>query len=199
MKVFLILLFGLTAHLSSSFAESAQPLQVNIQGARYFSQKEYDKLMAAKKLIEVVVNSADFKTAVTNFTYNGQKAFVQNNGLTNEQVFSYLMLGAEKFPTQTPEDHLMDFDIELYTSSWFGRGTLGYTNQDTKTIHINTRFYDGAAVNEIAMNMVHEWTHKMGFDHDSNRTARRDYSVPYAVGYLVRDLGKKLTTTSTLP
>ena len=100
------------------------------------------------------------------------------------------MTGAEEYPTQTQADHLMNFDIELYTSSWFGRGTLGYTDINTKTIHINTRFYNTAQPFQIAMNMVHEWCHKMGFDHDSARTARRDFSVPYAIGYIVRDLAQ---------
>ncbi len=186
MKKAFILLFGVLFFSSAI----AQPLKVNIQSARYFSQSEYDKLMAAQKLIEKVINGAEFKNRVLNFTYNGQTTFVQNNGMTNQQIYDYMMTGAEMYPTQTPADSLMDFDLELYTSSWFGRGTLGYTDTSTKTIHMNTRFYDGAGPADVAMNLTHEWLHKMGFDHDSNRTARRDYSVPYAIGYIMRDLGK---------
>ena len=186
---------GLMITATSAYASGTGGLTVNFQSTKYFDQTEFDKLIQAKKLIEVVINSEEFKTAVLNFSYNGATEFVQNNGMTNQQIYDYLMTGAEMYPNQTPADHLMDFDLELYTSSWFGRGTLGYTDVNTKTIHMNTRFYDKAAVNGVAMNLVHEWCHKMGFDHDSNRTARRDYSVPYAIGYVIRDLGAKKTLT----
>jgi hypothetical protein len=192
MKTLLALCLILASTISSAVAQTSEPLTVNIQGARNFSSDEAAKLAEAEKLINVVVNSEAFKTAVLNFSYNGVPGFVQNLGMTNAEIYDYLMMGAEKYPVQTAADHKMDFDIELYTSSWFGRGTLGYTDINTQTIHINTRFYDKSAPNQIAMNMVHEWTHKMGFDHDQNRTARRDYSVPYGVGYLVRDLAAKI-------
>ena len=198
MKTLLFVLFALCAYFPTSFAQPVEPLTVNLDGARNFSQDDYDKLVTATKLINVVVNSEDFKNAVLNFSYSGAKEFVQNLDMTNSQIYSYLMLGAEKYPAQTSVDHVMNFDLELYTSNWFGRNTLGYTDITTKTIHMNTRFYDRAEPYEIAMNMVHEWTHKMGFDHDKQRTDRRDYSVPYGVGYIVRDLASKINV-STLP
>jgi hypothetical protein len=70
---------------------------------------------------------------------------------------------------------------------------IGYTNQNTLTIFINRVIYQKTEVYKIAMNLVHEWTHKMGYDHDFKATARRPASVPYAVGYMVRDMGKALT------
>jgi hypothetical protein len=204
MKAILVLLFGITAHLSTSYAETALanplnergPLTVSVDGSRNFSEAETVKLEQAEKLINIVMNSDEFKNAVLNFSYNGVPGFVQNLGMTNQEIYDYLMQGAERYPAQTEADHKMNFDIELYTSSWFGRGTLGYTDTSTKTIHINTRFYDKTEANGIAMNMVHEWTHKMGFDHDQNRTARRDYSVPYGVGYIVRDLAAKINLST---
>ena len=186
---------GLMTAATSAYAGTTGGLSVNFQKTTYFSQTQFDKLVQAKQLIETVINSEDFKAAVLNFKYDGKNEFVQNNGMTNQQIYDFLMTGAEQFPKQTSADKAMDFNIELYTSSWFGRGTLGYTNIDDPTIHINTRFYNPAQVNAVAMNMVHEWTHKMGFDHDANRTARRDFSVPYAIGYLIRDLGAKMKTT----
>ncbi len=191
----LIMIFtGLMTAATSAHAGTTGSLGVNLQKTKYFNQSQYDTLLQAKALIEVVINSEEFKKAIINFKYEGKNEFVQNNGLTNQQVYDNLMTGAEMYPKQTAVDGMMDFDLELYTSSWFGRGVLGYTNQDTTVISINTRFYNNAEVNAIAMNLVHEWTHKMGFGHDANRTARRDFSVPYAVGYLIRDLAKKPLT-----
>lgn len=171
----------------------AEALTVQFDGVRYFNQAQADKLNAAKKLVELVINSRLFKERVLNFTYNGQKIFVQNNGLSNQQVYDLLMTGAERYPRQNPSDSTMNFDLELYTPKWYqSNNVLGYTSQNTETIYINKNFYNRAEVNEIAMNLTHEWCHKMGFDHDFKSTSRRPFSVPYGIGYLVRDLANEL-------
>jgi hypothetical protein len=43
---------------------------------------------------------------------------------------------------------------------------------------------------EVAGNLAHEWTHKLGFGHES--AAEHD-SVPYGIGYIVREMGEKLS------
>lgn len=166
-------------------------LSVQVDSMKNFNQVQVDKLNLAKRIVQFVINSAEFKNRVFNFTYNNQKTFVQNNGLSNEQVYNLLMTGAEKYPKQTAQDQTMNFQLELYAPKWYqSNNVLGYTSQTDPIIHINKNFYNSAEVFEIAMNLTHEWCHKMGFDHDSKATARRPYSVPYAIGYLVRDLGQ---------
>ena len=183
----LTLLFMMSAPV---WAQSSQPLLMNIHTAENFTDQQYDKLMQAKQLVELIINSAAFKSRVLNFSYNGTQEFVQNNGMSNQQIYDFLMSGAEMFPAQTAADHFMDFDLVLYKPKWYqSKKVLGYTDQSTNVIHINKSFFNQASVNEIAMNLVHEWVHKMGFDHDFKNTPRRPSSVPYAVGYIVRDLG----------
>jgi hypothetical protein len=174
-------------------APRAIALTVQFDGVRYFNQQQYDKLQAAKKVIDVLINTEAFKKRVQDFTYGGQKAFVQNNGLSNQQVYDLLMTGAEKYPRQTSEDQTMNFDLELYSPRWYqSNNVLGYTSQDTKTIFINRNFYNRAEIFEIAMNLTHEWCHKVGFGHDSRATERRPYTVPYGIGYIIRDLASTL-------
>lgn len=174
------------------YSNDAHALRVNLQAAKYFNQAEYDKLQLAIQMVDRIVGGEEFKKRVLNFTYNGQKAFVQNGGQTNQQVYDFLMTGAERWPNQTAADQLMDANLELYTPSGFqSRNVIGYTNQNTLTVWINRTIYRQNEVFKIAMNLVHEWTHKMGFDHDSKATSRRPYSVPYGVGYIVRDIGQE--------
>lgn len=189
MKGFKRFWFGMGALLAT--AASAQALTVQLDGVRYFNQAQTDKLNLAKRVVELVVNSREFKDRVLQFKYQSKLQFVQNAGLSNEQIYNVLMTGAEKYPKPTAEDQAMNFDLELYKPAWYqSNNVLGYTSQSDKTIHINKNFYDRAEVYEIAMNLTHEWCHKMGFDHDSKSTARRPYSVPYGVGYIVRDLAQ---------
>ncbi len=192
MKFFKPLFLFLTIHVSA-LAQTPTPLLVNIRSAEKFTDLQYDKLMQAKALVELIINSKAFKNRVLNFNFNGSLEFVQNNGLSNEQIYEYLMTGAERYPVQTEADRMMDFDLILYKPKWYqSKNVLGYTSRDTSVIHINRKFFNQAEFNQIAMNLVHEWTHKMGFEHDFNRTDRRPYSVPYGIGYIVRDLGNKM-------
>lgn len=177
----------------SVMAQDLQPLQMSFHTTENFNNQQYDKLMQAKQLVEMIINSAAFKNRVLNFSYQGKKEFVQNSGMSNKQIYDFLMTGAEQYPEKTASDHEMDYDLVLYKPKWYqSKNVLGYTSRDTNIIHINKKFFNDAEVNQIAMNLVHEWTHKMGFDHDFKRTDRRPYSVPYGIGYLVRDLGNKM-------
>ena len=45
-----------------------------------------DKIAKAEYKIREVVHSEAFKDRIINFTYNGVKKFVDNNGLTNTQI-----------------------------------------------------------------------------------------------------------------
>lgn len=192
MKVLKLMMLVLTMCVPA-MAQAQQPLLMNIRSAENFSNQQYNKLMQAKELVEMIINSAAFKSRVLSFSSNGVQGFVQNNGMSNQQIFDYLMSGAEKYPAQTVADHFMDYDLVLYKPKWYqSKKVLGYTSQDTSIIHINKKFFSDAEINQIAMNLVHEWTHKMGFGHDFKRTARRPSSVPYGIGYIIRDLGNKM-------
>ena len=74
------------------------------------------------------------------------------------------------------------------------RNVLGYTYSNTKTQWVYNYFFTNGGIEDIAGNMVHEWVHKMGFGHASKNNSTRKYTVPYAVGYFVKEyVEKKLT------
>lgn len=151
-----------------------------------FDAEEQAKVEKAIEIIKKVVKSEEFKQRVLNFSYNGKKEFVDNNGLTNAQIYQKILEGAETLnPTV---NHTMDLELELYYSS---KSTVGYTYPDVLTIYMNTKFFDSYEPYEVSDNIFHEWTHKLGFDHAASYSESRDYSVPYGLGYLVEELGKK--------
>ena len=82
----------------------------------------------------------------------------------------------------------MDFELELYYAS---RNTIGYTYPDVLRIWMNTKYFDSYTPSEVAGNVFHEWTHKLGFEHATTHSVSRDSSVPYAIGYLIKELGKE--------
>jgi hypothetical protein len=151
-----------------------------------FDAKDSEKVDHAIEIIKKVIRTREFKDRVFNFTYNGQKSFVENNGLTNEQVYQKLLEGSEELVPGN--DHEMDLELELYYSR---RNTVGYTYANTVKIWMNTKYFDVYSPAEVAGNIFHEWSHKLGFGHSSRNSSSRASTVPYALGYLVEELGKK--------
>lgn len=151
-----------------------------------FDEKDEIKVLKAIEIIKTVIRTDEFRNRVLNFTYGGKKAFHDNDGLSNEEVYQKLLDGSE---TLKPEiDHEMDLELELYYSS---RSTVGYTYANVLRIWMNTKYFDSYTPAEVAGNVFHEWTHKLGFGHSSSYSVSRDSSVPYALGYIMEELGKK--------
>lgn len=166
----------------SSFAKvfDAQITMVN------FPQKQEAKVHKAIELIKKVVLSSDFKERVLSHMYQGKKAYVDNKGLTNEEIYQLIIDGSETL--QPEKNGRMDVELELYNNS---STTIGYTYPDTTRVWVNTKYFDRYTPVQVADNIFHEWLHKLGFDHALKYSKSRNYSVPYAIGYLVEELAMK--------
>jgi hypothetical protein len=151
-----------------------------------FEREQEEKVHQAIDIIKKVIASREFRKRVYNFTYEGERKFVDNLGYSNEQIYQILLNGSEDLKPDI--DHEMDLDLELYYS-W--RNTVGYTYPDGLRIWMNTKFFNVYTPSEVAGNVFHEWTHKLGFIHDAQYSVKRDSSVPYALGYLIEELGKQ--------
>lgn len=151
-----------------------------------FEVDQEEKVHRAVDIIKTVIASDEFRSKVLNFTYKGRRRFNNNNGLSNRQIYQKLLDGSE---TLVPgKDHEMDLQLELYFAE---NNVVGYTYPNTVKVWMNTKYFTPYTPSQVAGNLFHEWTHKLGFDHEANYTVDRDSSVPYAIGYLIRDLGKK--------
>lgn len=117
--------------------------------------------------------------------------FEDNDNYSNEEIYDLLMTGKETLSSEG-KDGEADIFLELDRRS--NRKVLGYTYATTTTQWIYNNFFHNGSVGDIAGNLTHEWCHKMGFTHTYRFTPSRPYSVPYAIGYFVRDyVEKKLT------
>lgn len=144
---------------------------------------KFDK---AIDIIKKVVATEEFRSKVLNHTYNGVKTYVDNAGYTNAQIYQKILDGAEKL--QPTKNNTMDMEVELYYAA---TSTVGYTYANVTKIWVNTKFFNSYTPSSVAANLFHEWLHKVGFSHASSYSTSRDYSVPYAIGSMIRSLGKQ--------
>ena len=180
-----------TDHLKSTRKSGGTGLIVDVY-MRNFTDADKAKVYRAKDILEVIMNSKDFRDRILNFTWKGEKQFNNNNGLTNKEVYRLLMTGEEVLMPASAG--IMNFDLTLYRSKNPWSKVKGYTLPDTMRIWMNKKFFRKSSWTaiDVAGNMAHEWVHKMGFSHDYRHNVDRPYSVPYAVGYIVTDLAKEM-------
>lgn len=143
------------------------------------------KMEKALEIVRLVIETEEFRDKVLNHKYNGKKTFVDNGGYTNEQIYKKILEGAEKF--KPAKNNTMDMGVEMYTAS---TNVVGYTYPTATQIWVNTKYFNQYTAAGVAHNLVHEWLHKLGFGHSSSATPSRPYSVPYAIGYMVMEIGK---------
>lgn len=152
---------------------------INVTSER---QAKFNKAIA---IIKKVVASTAFRDRILNFTYNGQKAFVDTTK-TNAQVYQSILDAAEELIPA--KNNTMNMEVETYYTN---NSTVGYTNSGTTRIYVNTKFFDSYQPYNVANNLFHEWLHKVGYSHAYYYSTSRDYSVPYAVGDIIEELGKQ--------
>ncbi len=142
---------------------------------------EAQRILNAQHMMNAEVKTQCFHDS---FTDPNSPDLVQTNGFTPEQVVSTIRF----FVSQ-------DIPIEMYYEK---TNVSGFTYENDPVLHFNRWFrtdqdYDDGEWSDVyeASNIMHESTHKAGFDHDFNRTYRRPNSVPYRSNKAIEDCASK--------
>lgn len=164
--------------------DGAYDFETNVKFVNATSTQQ-TKLNKALEIIKLVIATDEFRTKILNHKYGSSRTFVDNAGFTNAQIYQKILDGAETL--QPTKDNEMDLEVEMYYES---SSTVGYTMTNSKRIWVNTKFFNQYTAAGVAHNLMHEWLHKLGFKHAVSYSSSRDYSVPYAIGDLVGEIGK---------
>tara|TARA_B100001971_G_C18268010_1_gene596174 strand:+ start:22773 stop:23297 length:525 start_codon:yes stop_codon:yes gene_type:complete len=156
------------------------------KGIKYICESE--KIDRAREKLEVIINSDTFKEKVRNYISYGKKQFIQNNGFSNEEVLQRLLEGSEILNKRI--DYLWEVHLTIIKRPWYKRfsSVNGFTYPNTLEIKIYRDSFNSMSDAFLAAFMAHEQCHNLGFEHDFRRTARRPFSVPYAVGGIISKL-----------
>ena len=167
--------------------------RVNMVRGAGFTDAEWGEQLEAAYWWAKCWNDPGFQAQVKGFTYTYQSCSgalwwkkchpVTMRGFTytldsGDEVLVKLLSGSE---TLKPEANgVADVTVVIGNE----KGVLGWTNQSTLTEWISQWFVDDSTIAAQAGNRAHEYCHKVGYDHPFARTWDRDWSVPYAIGYL---------------
>ncbi len=151
-----------------------------------FDKDQEQKVMKAAELIKKVITSDTFRKRVLNHKFNGEKAFADNEGLSNAQIYRKILEGSETI--KPGKDHEMDLVLLTYYEDAI---TIGHTYPTTRNVWMNTKYLNRYNPVQVTGNMMHEWLHKLGFSHPVKNTPWRRFSVPYAVGYIMQMLARE--------
>lgn len=102
-----------------------------------FNTDQEQKVRKAVEIIKKVIASREFKERVLNYKYKGIKAFVDNHGLSNEEIYNRIFEAAEQIGN-TAKNNMMDVELELYHQK---TNTIGYTYPNTVRIWINKKYF----------------------------------------------------------
>lgn len=167
--------------------ESGYPILNYVLELENFNATQDTKVREALRRVHIVINSKAFQTRVINHTFQGNKTFVDNRNMSNLQIYEKIMSGQEDLLPR--KDHTMNLSLSMYYK--YG-STVGYTYPDTLKVWVNSRFFNTNSYGRVAANVVHEWTHKLGFEHSYYNDYARPYSVPYGVGTIIEELVDKM-------
>lgn len=165
-------------------------MKINIILSNQFSPKQRAKIESAIEMLDFIVNTDGFDRRVLLYRAPGELGFhYDGHGIpdkSGKDVLTILKAGAESLSPSPDQE--MDASIALGT----GSQAIGYTYPNSRWQWINKWFLDLTSTKpaDIAGNIAHEYAHKLGFDHAYNFHSKRQYTVPYAIGYLVRDMSK---------
>ncbi len=155
------------------------------------SKRVKKKLLAALRLVEKVVNGRAFERQVIGHTYHDGKRRIRGYhmcDLAPDEVYEKIMSGADLY---TPADGDFDIRWKVKKRSLFWRitsNTIGYTYPFSRTINTYEWFIKKRRPPTVAGHLMHEYLHNCGFVHGAGRSKLRNRSVPYAVGYMVKNI-----------
>lgn len=159
-------------------------LKFNIKLLSNFTQKENLKLKKCKRLLVLVCNDSRFKDEILDADFSGETSHFKN--CSNLEIYLHIMSGKE---TLLPEiDNEADISLKYFTPNVFNNSTVGYTYVTVLTQWINRNYLRFQSFVKVASNILHEWGHKLGFDHDFKPTRRRKFSICYQLNRIFEKL-----------
>lgn len=158
---------------------------VNIDASKLDTQERIDKMTQVAIEMHRVLNSKIFMDGVLRMKKHGERSKYIN--YSNTEIYQMIMKGAEVL------DPVVDYELDIFVDDYYSfKRVIGYTYANTKTVFVNTKYFDTNSARGVGSNILHEYGHKLGFGHDFRSTSARPYSICYQLNKIYEDCHRKL-------
>ena len=158
-----------------------KPLKMNFDVSKLNTEERKKKALLVRDEMDLIINSDLFKEKFLGLTdYHGELSVWKDATIT--AIYQHIMEGAE---TLSPE---IDNEMDLFVDDYYTiKRVIGMTYESDKFIYTNTKYFDTNSTKAVGSNFLHEWGHKIGFDHDFKATSRRDFSLCYLLNTIYEE------------
>lgn len=174
-------------------------LTAQIHGLTGGTARQRELYRRGVELFLWALKTEEFKYRVTEFGFNAPSTgeYLEhfkkpvggpnNSRMENVEIYDLILSGWDSYNREK------DDDIDVKSTLYFSRfsSAVGYTYPNTFKNWANTKFWVGTEeeiVARIAGNLAHEYMHNLGFGHAYHWNDTRDFTVPYAIGTIVKEI-----------
>lgn len=151
------------------------------------SVDQEEEIRKAEDIIKLVVSSEEFKKRVLNHTVNGVKTFLNNNGLTNAEIYQKILDAAEDGTLN--KDNIMDLAVELIPQKSTLASRIFKIIAGIKKIFFFLNLFQNTTPAGIAQNLFQQWLGKLGFSTVTGSTSH--LTVQEAIAKIIGELGQQ--------
>jgi len=164
-------------------------------------RKSKDRVKAQKvlKLVNQVLNDADFWKALEHYNRyqfaKWSKKFNDTWTVLEKDKITNAFIHGDPNNSERPSQISIEAKIRLYGSSFQWPGEIARAKEIGDGYIYNKKwFFRDYSIVEIGSNWVHELSHSKGFRHCRKCHKERDYSVPYVINRIFKEVAKKYVT-----
>ncbi|HEY5746105.1 MAG TPA: hypothetical protein VIU12_08525 [Chryseolinea sp.] len=184
----------LVASTLISITTPVQDLPIfHVKGAKLTAkyQDDKEKMTDALRIFEKVMNDKMFQKKLSDTAFLFDLPEDPMRTLSSRQIVATLFSGKEWYHTDADNTADIIWNCSKRKHKPPLTTAIGYGDENDSTINTYIFFVRHEKMEDIVNNLAHEWSHKVGFDHQKKKHPERDKTVPYLFGDLVGEFSKK--------
>ena len=165
---------------------------IKLDATKMDSEARKDKMAQVAGEMHTVINSSIFRDQILKMKpFLGERSKYKT--LSNKEVYKMIMHGADIHEPQ------MDYELDIFVDDYYTfKKVIGYTKPSVdRIIRVNTKYFDRRHSMDIGSNILHEYSHLLGFSHDFFNSEDRPSSISYQLNKVYESTYKRIFKLQT--
>jgi hypothetical protein len=185
MSKFIVLFILTSVTFSTSYSQNLPVFYVKAERLTTPDDGDKQKMLESLAIFQQVMNDKDFQRSLLDTTFLFDLPYDSMRTLTTKQIVDTLFSGKEWFRPYVDHTANINWECNQRKHKPPLTTTIGYGNESDSIFHTYIFYIRNNEISDIVNNLAHEWSHKIGFDHQKRNHPGRENTVPYLFGNLV--------------